>query len=61
MKIFADSYQARNEQKAQEVYNYTLAIKLPATSPVKLDNALNVSVFYYQVLGDTQKAIDLSE
>ena len=47
MKIFADSYQSRDEAKAQAVYKYSLAIKLPATSPIKLENALSFSVFYY--------------
>ena len=61
MKMFADSQQSLNEDLAHEIYRYALAIQLPATSPLKLDLALNFSVFRYQVLGDTQAAIDLSE
>ena len=61
MKMFADSYQATDAGRALELYNYTMSIKLPASSAPKLDCALSFSVFYYQVMGDTQAAIALSE
>jgi 14-3-3 protein epsilon len=31
--------------------------KLKKTDPIKLSSALNLSVFYYEILGDTAKAV----
>ena len=34
---------------------------MPASSAIKLDCALSFSVFHYQMMGDTQAAIDVLE
>ena len=47
--------------EALKAYNEANDIPLPACNPIKLGQALNFSVFHYEVLKDPKKAIELAD
>jgi len=47
--------------EALKAYNEANDIPLPACNPIKLGQALNFSVFHYEVLKDPKKAIQLAD
>ncbi len=66
-RYMAESAQGDRLQKAKDgaLNSYNEAEKssaeLPPCNPIKLGLALNCSVFYYEVMQDTKKAISLAE
>jgi len=70
LKLKGDYYRYRSEAQEEECASKGLeayqqaqeeAKSLPTNSPVKLGLALNFSVFYYEVMNDTQKACELAK
>lgn len=53
----------KSTQEAKNAYDkaYEEALKLPATSPIRLGLALNYSVFYYEILKLTNEACKLAK
>ena len=49
------------KDQARKNYEDANAIDLPACNPIKLGLALNLSVFYYEILQEYQKACQLAD
>ena len=58
-----DIYKPKVINEANKYYNEALKISnnLPIYNPVKIGLKLNISVFYYEVIEDKKKAINLAE
>ena len=72
MKMVADNYRyigemSRGErntksiEEAKKIYEEANIVPLQACNPTKLSLTLNISVFYYEVLGDHKQAISLAD
>merc|ERR1712154_320303 len=49
------------KSNALQAYKEAMEISLPPCSPIKLGLALNFSVFYYEAMKDSTKAVDLAD
>ena len=52
---------ANNALRAYQIATDLAAQKLPAYDPIRLGLALNFSVFFYEILNNTQKACELAQ
>ena len=59
----SDNYRNKYSKEASKYYNESLKIanNLPIYNPKKLGLILNMTVFYYDLTGETKKAIDLAK
>ena len=58
-----DNYRNKFSKEACKYYNESLKIanNLPIYTPIKLGLILNMTVFYYEITGETKKAIELAK
>ena len=58
-----DNYRNQYSKEAYKYYNESLKIanNLPIYNPKKLGLILNMTVFYYEITGETKKAIELAK
>jgi 14-3-3 protein epsilon len=59
---FADNQRlATNSERAEHLYLQAKEKASASCHPLKLGVELNLSVFYYEIKGDTKKAIDIAK
>ena len=60
-EIFKNDETVKNEAKEFYHKSQLIAENLPATNPVRLGLALNFSVFYYEIIMDTEGACKMAK